>query len=88
MPGTFAGEAWWVAICRPQEYRKILPSMDGARDLWQTALRPGVSGIAVDVRLFHETVPRVQMLFGAYVSGLQGPVSPSGAPGGGGGVLP
>ena len=34
------------------------------------------------------TVPRVQMPFGPQVSRLQGPISTSSAPGGGGGVLP
>ena len=33
---------------------KFCPPWTVPRDLWLTALRPGVSGIAVDARLFHE----------------------------------
>ena len=33
---------------------KFFPPWTVPRDVWQTALRPDVSGIAVDVHLFHE----------------------------------
>ena len=33
---------------------KFFPPWTVTRDVWQTAFRPDVSGIAVDVRLFHE----------------------------------
>ena len=33
---------------------KFFPSWTVSRDLWMRALRPDVSGIAVDARLFHE----------------------------------
>ena len=33
---------------------KFFPPWTVTRDVWQTALRPDVSGIAVDARLFHE----------------------------------
>ena len=34
---------------------KLFPPWMVPRDLWQTALRPDVSGIAVYIRLFHES---------------------------------
>ena len=34
---------------------KFFPPWTVTRDVWQAALRPDISGIAVDTRLFHET---------------------------------
>ena len=34
---------------------KLFPPWTVTRDFWQAALRPDVSGVAVDVRLFHDS---------------------------------
>ena len=46
------GGSQYVAL---KNITKFFPPWMVTRDLWQTALRPDVSGIAVDVRLFHES---------------------------------
>ena len=38
---------------------KFFPPWTVTRDVWQAAIRPDVSGIAVDARLFHETACRL-----------------------------
>ena len=45
---------------------KFFPPWMVPRDLWQTALRPDVSGIAVDVRLFHESRCRLVHKYWVY----------------------
>ena len=52
------------------------------RDVWQTALRPDVSGIAVDGRLFHEAGCRLMHRYGVYKDPFPHPALR------GGGVLP
>ena len=47
-----------------------------SRDLWQTALRPDVSGIAVDVRLFHEAGCRMVHKYRVYDAPFPHPVLP------------
>ena len=44
------GGSQYVAL---KNIAKFFPPWTVTRDLWQTALQPDVSGIAVDVRLFH-----------------------------------
>ena len=39
-----------VAVRRFEESREVFPSMD-----WHAALQPGISGVAVDVKLFHDS---------------------------------
>ena len=70
-----------LGIFRSEECCEVLSSMDG--DVWQTALRPDVSGIAVDARLFHEAGCRLVHRYRVY--NVQEPISPPGAQGGGGG---
>ena len=45
---------------------KFFPPWTVSRDSWQTALRPDVSGIAVDVRLFHEAGCRMVHKYRVY----------------------
>ena len=45
------GGSQYVAL---KNIAKFFPPWTVPRDLWMTALRPDVSGIAVDARLFHE----------------------------------
>ena len=45
------GGSQYVAL---KNITKFFPPWTVTQDLWQTALRPDVSGIAVDVRLLHE----------------------------------
>ena len=66
-----------VAVCRPQEYREVFPSMDGAPGI----VADGPSNGRLWNRGGCQTVQRVQMPFGTSVSGVQGPVSPSGGGG-------
>ena len=56
---------------------QFFPPWTVTRDVWQAALHPDVSGIAVDARLFHEAGCRL-----VQVPGVEGPSSSSGAPGG------
>ena len=65
------GGSQYVAL---KNIAKFFPPWTVPRDLWMTALHPDVSGIAVDGR-----VP-----VGTQVPCVQGPISPAGAPGGGG----
>ena len=56
---------------------KFFPPWTVTRNVWLDALRPDVSGVAVDALLFHEAgTPS-----GPSLSDLQGPVSAPGAPG-------
>ena len=45
---------------------KFFPPWTVTRDVWQTALRPDVSGIAVDARLFHEAGCRLVHRYRVY----------------------
>ena len=45
---------------------KFFPPWMVTRDIWQTALRPDVSGIAVDARLFHEAGCRLVHRYRVY----------------------
>ena len=67
-----------VAVCRPQEYCEVFPSMDGALGI----VADGPSTGHLWNRGGCQTVQRAQMPFGTSVSGVQGPVSPSGGGGG------
>ena len=46
------GGSQYVAI---KNMAKFFPPWTVTREVWQTALNPDVSGIAVDAQLFHET---------------------------------
>ena len=63
---------------------KFFPSWTLPRDLWLTALHPDISGIAVDVRLFHGAGCRLVHKYRTY----EDPFSHPALRGGGGGVLP
>ena len=55
LSGTFVGEAWGLVLIWAEECGQIPPPpWTVSRHVWQTALQPGVSGVAVDARLFHE----------------------------------
>ena len=44
-----------ITVCRYEEHSEVFfPPWTVSRDVWQMALRPDVSGIAVDAQLFHE----------------------------------
>ena len=43
-----------VTVCRFKESRKVFPSMDCPPWLLPWALQPDVSGVAVDIKLFHD----------------------------------
>ena len=73
-----------MTVCRPEEYSKVFPSVDCTRDLWMTALRPDISGISVDARLFHEAGCRLVHKYCVY----KDPFPHSALRGGGGGVFP
>ena len=45
---------------------KSFPAWTVARDFWKAALRPEVSGIAVDIKLFHETGRRLVHKYRVY----------------------
>ena len=79
---TFSGQARGSAVCRFEEYCEVLPSGDGAPGLVDDSPSSG--------RLWNScgypTVPRGPVPFGTQVLCLQGPISPSNAPGGGGGA--
>ena len=45
---------------------KFFPPWTVTRSVWQTALRPDVSGIAVDARLFHEAGCRLVHRYRVY----------------------
>ena len=45
---------------------KFFPPWMVTRDVWQTALRPDVLGIAVDARLFHEVGCRLVHMYRVY----------------------
>ena len=45
---------------------KSFPAWSVARDFWKAALRPEVSGIAVDIKLFHETGRRLVHKYQVY----------------------
>ena len=62
---------------------KFFPPWTVTRNVWQTALRPEVSGIAVDARLFHEAGCRLVHRYHVYKDPFPHP-----ALGGGGGVIP
>ena len=62
---------------------KFFPPWTVTRDVWQTALRPDVSGIAVDACLFHEAGCRLVHRYHVYKDPFPHP-----ALRGGGGVIP
>ena len=64
-------------------FQKFFPPWTVPRDLWQTAFRPDVSGVVVDVRSFHESRCRLGHKYPVYKDPFPHP-----ALWGGGGVLP
>ena len=58
------GGSQYVAM---KKLGKFFPPWTVSRDLWQTALRPDVSGIAVNVRLFHEAGCRLVHKYRVYM---------------------
>ena len=63
---------------------KLFPPWMVTRDVWQTTLRPDVSGIAVDAHLFHEAGCRLVHKYRVYKDPFPQPA----LRGGGGGVIP
>ena len=60
---TNKGGSQYVAL---KNMAKFFPPWTVPQDLWQTALRPDVSGIAVDVRLFRESRFRLVLKYRVY----------------------
>ena len=57
------GGSQYVAL---KNLGKFFPPRTVPRDIWQTVLRPDVSGVAVDVRLFHESGCRMVHKYRVY----------------------
>ena len=80
------GRSQYVAV---KNLGKFFPPWSVPRDLWLTALRPDVSGIAVDVRLFHEAGCRLVHKYRVYKDPFPHPALRGGGGGagrGGGGL--
>ena len=63
---TFVGEAWGLVLVCPEECGQVFPRWTVSHHIWQTALRPDVSGIVVDARLFHEAGCRLVHRYQVY----------------------
>ena len=62
---------------------KFFPPWTVTRDVWQTALRPDVSGIVVDMHLFHEARCRLVHRYRVYKDPFPNPALRGGGRGGG-----
>ena len=69
LSGSLVGEAWGSSLFGLKNVFKFPPPPPPwtvSRHIWQTALRPDVSGVAVDARLFHEAACRLVHRYRVY----------------------
>ena len=64
--GHFNEKHWGLAFFELKNVQRFFPPWTIAKDVCQTALRPDVSGIAVDTRLFHEAGCRLLHKYNVY----------------------
>ena len=55
LPGSLAGEVRWIRVCGTEQSGKVSRLWTVLRAFWLTALRLDVSGVAVDVKLCHDS---------------------------------
>ena len=65
--GEFSGETWGIEAGGHDERCKVFPPWTVTRDVWHAALRPDVSGVAVDALLFHEAGHRLVHRYRVYI---------------------
>ena len=49
LPGASGGEAWGIDAGNKNQRGPVVPPWTVTRDVWHDAIRPDVSGVAVDV---------------------------------------
>ena len=64
--GTSGGETWGIDAGDDDERCKVFSPWTVTRDVWHAALRPEVSGVAVDALLFHEAGRRLVHRYRVY----------------------
>ena len=66
LPGASGGEAWGIDARNKNQRGPVFPPWTVTRDVWHDALRPDVSGVAVDALLFHEAGSRLVHRYSVY----------------------
>ena len=68
LPGTSGREAWGIdaGLEIKTNVAQFFPPWTVTRDIWHDALRPDVSGVAVDALLFHEAGSRLVHRYRVY----------------------
>ena len=69
--------AWDISTKSMKNITQFFPPWTVTRDVWQAALRPDVSGIAVDARLFHEAGCRLVHKYQLYKDPFRRPAYPA-----------
>ena len=59
LPGASGGKAWGIDAKNKTNVAQFSPPWTVTRDVWHDALRPDVSGVAVDALPFHEAGSRL-----------------------------
>ena len=66
LPGAPGRKTWGIDTGNKNQRSPVFPPWTVTRDVWPDALRPDVSGVAVDALLFHEAGSRLVHRYRVY----------------------
>ena len=66
LPGASGGKTWGIDTRNHDKRYTVFPPWTVTRDVWHAALRPDISGVAVDALLFHEAGRRLVHRYRVY----------------------